>query len=464
MDIFTYQRTYTLTDQVLDVHVDLEELITSYPAGKIYFEGITPMYGNIVLDISAYLQGQSLVTLRTTKDIVKSFTQLLIDRYKTSTLPLKDIHSGAYENRVETLNVNGVSEFTVQFTSIDNPSLRDRLETKNLCRDLVITGNNNHSLKDTIFTVNGVAHRQYYDPSNNEMYLTDGYLNCRRTGKTNICSIDFQKVGNVALDQVVEEAHFKLPGSIHSQVYLTSTTSLKNTFPILILDGYIFFIGDIVQVVGENTLRVDLRKLDIPALYTGHPLTQYKRGIAYQENLADGIGLEFPNTIDKTIFEQGNPHNLPELNNRGKELFPYPKYYRSEGEYTNTYFLEENFNNPEYIKYLFTNGQTRIVLIDNPHLLKRVYTGIHIFGAYLYDIFSKDTPRGILTYNSRFVYPYTVMSNGTNTIHHLYIGDEKVAKDLYKTKSAAPRYIAPRVDEREYAQGLPVELTELYSA
>ena len=465
MSAFTYSRTYFVTDRVLSVINSPNQLIQNYPPNtRVYFDGTTFVDGNILLDISAFLSRETLIGITDTQSIVDRFTDILCDRYKTTDVPIQDIITGSYLNRVEVLDATGEDRFDIQFTMINDPGLRDQIDTKNLCSDLVIAGKNGHSVKDTIFTVNGIGHKQIYDVDNNEMYLVDGYLNCRRKNETQICSIDFSSVGGIKSDTSIMDED--ILGDINSNgyIYIRSHTPLRGTYPILFIDGYMFYDTEVFKIISPDVIRIDMRKIGIPSLYVQNPMTQYKRGVAYRDNTAAGTDFEFPDTIDKQIYLDGNPGDQPILDSRGKELFPYPKIYRSDSLLANTYFLEENFNNEKYIRHMLTNGQSRIVLVNCPNLKIRKYTGVHVYGSYQYDVFSHDTPRGMLKYNKKFVIPYTIMSNGENRIHHLHLGIEKITKDLYKTRDESPIYLAPRVDEQQYAQGFPVELTEMYTS
>lgn len=466
MAAFTYTTTFFVNQRNLTAVADPDQLISEYPEGShVYIDGTTTRYGKTTLDISKYLLLHSNITATTTQEIVNSLSDLLVDRYRSSDIPTLNSYTGAYTTRMNVFDPNVDPRMTIEYTTMNVPNLRGVLSTRSICRDIVI-----HStevdLANCVFTVNGIVHKQTYDAENNDLYLIDGYINCRRKGAMELCCMDFSKLGGISF-QAITASDIKKATNVFDYLYLNSDTDMTGKMPILVVDGYVHLLNDVFTIVGPHTLRLNCSLLDLASMFIQSPMTPFSRGVGYDPAgdtiPTDGNGL--PAIVDRIRKFLAEYHNesIDYTDDAGIGEFEFNDLYYELQRLLNSAISMGIFFNLDYLVSILTDTRSMIILIDNPAIYTRTYHPVYMSDRMQYDCYSEDTPRGLLKYNTMFIYPYTILSNTTNKIHHITVGLEKITRDIYKdciTRTVAP---SPRVDEQQPGQGFPIEMLELYS-
>jgi hypothetical protein len=129
-------------------------------------------------------------------------------------------------------------------------------------RDVLVsksTANYANMVKYGLFTVNGFIHRSEF--INQGVFILDGGTSHKLANNNLLGLIDFQHVGQkkeipITLDMLVE----KIPGlPLKDAVYIQSPESFLGKVPMLVIGGYLHPLGNLVQLVNDNTLKFNFK-------------------------------------------------------------------------------------------------------------------------------------------------------------------------------------------------------------
>lgn len=463
---FEYLGTYVIKGRKVGFNSNRHQLLSDFDGQTTVFVEVNiTTTGKIMVNLTRFCMYEKLGTVVTVNDVLNKLTDLYIQRYKQDVVPTPDELSGAYDNRVTFTDPVVDKDVVVQYTDFNNPSRRDVIETRHLCRDIVIHSDT-VSLKNTIPTVNGIVHKHIYDEQHNDMFVIGGYKNVVMNKTINMGLMNFETVGGLKSVQSINNEHIMKDIIPHGYIYLHSDVAITGSFPIISLDGYLIFgtMSHILKVVDPHTIRIDLSKLNIPAMYVHHPMTPYNTRAGYKaanETLEEkNESIDVEDMIRKFFKEYESQHS--QFDN-GIGQFSYSDIYYELESSVNQTMSRIIFDDPEYIRSLFVSDRSYIFLVNNDAIKLKKYSGVLQYNKAIFDSYGLDTPRGILMYNSLFAYPYRIMSNDRNVVHHLYLGKDKTTTDSYETSLDTSVVLAPRVDEIDNRQNLHVELIELYS-
>lgn len=179
------------------------------------------------------------------------------------------------------------------------------------------------ALKHMLVTVNGFTHLTFRVA--NGILVKGGSASVMRSGENNVGLLSFKDVGEIELITLREDELYNphAGGALIDEVWITMNRDIGNRVPRLSLAGHMLWAEDVVEIVGINTLKININKLNLPDMF--FQVRKYMN----------------TDSVDSVLFrDPSNPDNL----------------------------RLQDLNSDDFVKKLFTMDQSFIVLVDRPNL------------------------------------------------------------------------------------------------
>ncbi len=482
LSLATYIATYSVVNREIMVIVDDTKPLTEYTNGQhflyIEYSTLTMRYTQVVLDLTQIILKEPKLDLtQSVAEYLTTLTEMKVNGYTTTKLPLKDISTGKYLARLESYDGFGNSDLTVAYTSITQPAVRNDIYQKHILSDLVITPTH-RNLANSLVSVNGVFHKTTL-ADNGELFVKDGFSNIMNVNATKLGIFDTTTLGG----------HSIIPltlANIDNTTMQDPSIGVTMTFPdvdftnktiLLVVGGYLYMFDDTYHVIGTNRLKIDICKMDIVNQYIHNPNTPFHETYSVPPGYDDLVSAV---DVMKSGVSRSNYPTLKEMMNTLLTQWPmtesvplshtnamysffYTKYH---GDVSGAikYIKESSLADVGFIYSVLVSDHSFIIAIDNPSVYIRSYELHSTMITSQSECMSYDTPRGMLRYNRYMTIPYVLYTSGDKLQHTFSIDYSKRYADVYKSVVGPGIVPAPLTDVQNEYQDLPVTLVEIYAA
>ena len=505
MSVYQYYHTYVVEDgQITDTN-DETQLLSSFLQKRVYI--IVSKYNVntlIMLNIKDYISKESNINLNLSiAEFCDNLNDLLVLKYTSNDIPLKNITTGAFDNRLKIYDANSLKDVDISYTSISDPSNKNNKYSFFQSNDLVLTSDSNRDFTNCLITVNGVFHStEYY---NNNFFVKNGFSNIKNTKQKNVCLIDTTNLGgHSTIPITLEDIEIPSGSSIPSSITLNfKNANFLNKTIIPVIYGYPLLNKDFFKVLDNTRIKIYINRIDYIYQFLKSPNTLFSKYNSYLidrhrefyidtpepdiiDSIVDLMTVEYTKfmTYNKPhtgIVDFGKREDTPEMVNSLDVFFSdfYPKMVSEDRdvnliEFENSQYynqLKNLFNiikkshlqSKDFILQLLTMFNSFIITINNPDIFIKNYKCYSLNNkGYMYTCKSKDTPRGLLVYNKSFVLPYNICTDGTHNHHILNIDFYDHTNLLYDKNPFTDYFPNPFYDQNN-ATNYPVEIVEFYS-
>lgn len=437
-------------------------------------------------------------------------------RYRTDTFPIIDADTGRYTHRLHCINATSHPLISVSRTTLTDGAnaKRDDPYRRFIDKDLVIT-HTSDDLTTHLVAVNGVFHRCHVN--DRALWVVDGYTNIRNTQKHEIALVDTKTIGGHTIVPLTADMMIDHDNTdIRRGLYLSTnkSMSLADKTVWLVVAGRLHTLDGSYTVVNETTIKINTSQLHLIDDFLHHPLTPSTLthgGVVAPKNpylptdevdeaavdpidgltwffqeysnfhVEDGgsilVDLQMtPLFADKPSIDEGLHYLFNEgwrtlsVENNASALIEidYSDERKAAAEITPEINMDELTSQAFVASRLF-HPHSFLVVINTPHLYRRVYRVQNNKSLQPYVIRSNDTPRGMLRYDHFDYLPYTIVSsdhrytpNGERN-HALFINHSRTETDAYRTSLFPTAISAPYYDRKSSTPQHKVELIEWYA-
>lgn len=236
---------------------------------------------HLTVESNAYYYTLSLSKILTfvpkldiTKPLSTALTALLSDQFVTqhqsTGIPIQTV-SGFYSKRLTVFNPASYKNYTVHFTSINTPHIRDDASKKGYLDDLAIVSE--HDMTHCLVAVNGVFHKTTY--LDGVLYVLDGFRTVRLKGRQDITIVDTKELGGHTIvpltPQNVTSSNYQHPALVKMPESIVG----KTVFPVI--DGYFYHQEqNVVGYASARTLRLRTNHMPLIQQFRHNPRTIYQ--------------------------------------------------------------------------------------------------------------------------------------------------------------------------------------------
>lgn len=444
-----YKRTFVIQGRVINETVDASAILSDLIAANAYVSIIRDER-LVVLSIGRLMTNYEVVvdtSLTIGVFVSDHLTDEIVDSlYSDDVIPLRNVYTKAFDHRMVVVDPQAITTYDVAYTSIKTPSLRNEPTNREWANDLVISSNDaDVTLDNAIVAVNGIFHKHVL--FNDELFVAGGFANMKMSGGREVTLIDTASLGGHEIVPITAEMIVPVdsgPLIDGFKLKLPTGKVFGGKTALLVIHGQMMILDASYQIVSPSVMKVNMNAIDLVHLVIHHPMTKWSR--RYR-----APGLIYPNADIPN-----DPDALPDLYDDQNPLYADP-IDESTGVVT-----VANITSDTNITNMLVEGQSFIVLINNPDVYQKQYNLRPAAAVGIYELISEDTPRGLLQYNKMWSLPFTILSSEDHQ-HTVSVNARRIGDDLYKTMLDQSIVDAPWFDSREKNRQLSARLIELYS-
>ena len=276
-----YVATYLISNREISLNTDGTQTLANMVGKQAYIQiNRTNGSPSVIIDIAKYMLLKSnLDQTLTLATLAGTLTDLQIDAYSTTIIPMKNPLTDGFHDRIDVYDAITAPDVDVAWTSIGTPGIRNDIYQKEAMHDLVISSRH-RDFSNSLVTVNGVFHKTYL--YNRELYVQDGFFNIKNQGKMLVGICDTSTVGGhtvlpIHINNIDASNHHP-----HHGVTLTFPhLDLTGKTLLLVLNGYLHAFDDTYKIINTNRIQIDTCKIDLINEFLHNPNTIYtKVGVA----------------------------------------------------------------------------------------------------------------------------------------------------------------------------------------
>lgn len=499
---YSYVSTFVIEDDIVNLSVDGTQLLSNYMTNQTYIcvAETTSAATQFIIDLSRFLLFEANITFTNSlSNWASSLTDLQVNGYQTTNLPLLDQNTNGYDHRLNVYDAYTKADVCVQYTSINDTSLRDDLYSRSQLNDLVLSSpQGSVDFTNAFVAVNGIVQRSYF--FENELYVMNGFSNIKNSKQNRVVVYDTTELGGHTLIPINDANIDASNNNLFAGVTLSfPDQDFTGTTILLVLGGYLYVLDDTYQMINKNRLKINTSKIDFINQFLHNPNTLLvKNNINIVEDAVSSTLT--PNVVDEITYYLTEIYPQASINpptSVNLLAFTLPVFYTPPSVTTQdmlSYYLlnypyqvptgaqamfgqyplyvppdsivvtlpTSELNDSRYIYSVLTAVNSFLIVINNPAVYKRNYNLNRTYEPSQYIAISEDTPRGILKYNDMMALPYLTFAEADHRHHDFSIGYNKSTKDVYKS-IINPEFIpSPRLDVKADLKH-NVNLIELYS-
>jgi len=440
-----YKTTYVVENRIITEVGDAAALVGDLIANNSYVavvvNGIFRIFDMKRIAVTSTFTVDHTLTIEAF--VTSHLTDFIVDALTTDdTIPLRGLYTHRFVNRIKCVDPHVDENYTVSYTSLRTPDIRDSQYHQSWANDLVITSPT-EDLSNVLVAVNGLFHKTVL--FGGELFVAGGYANMKRAGVTETALIDTTALGGHTVVNILEEHISPIGGAPLSQglrLTLPDGMTFAGKTPVLVIHGQMFLLDGTHRIITPNVLRVDMNKMDIPHLIMHHPMTKWSR--QYR-----AAGFIYP-----YMTTPSNENELPAVYDDENPLYANP--IDANGIVDTSALLTD-----QAITDLLTAGQSFLVLLNETNIYLKKYRMTPTTAPSEFELRRDDTPRGLLMYNGSWVLPYTIRSSKDRQ-HTVTVAARRLGDDLYRTMLDQTMVEAPWFDPRDTQRKPTVELIEMY--
>lgn len=407
-----YRRTYRIENGRIREYVDDTEIVQTLIDANAYVSVTRDNDIQILRMVWAnLLENQNFVRTGPIGIFLDRATDRQLDGMKsTDGIPLKSKETRKFATRIETVDPVAHPEYHVDYTSVKNPIQISNPAYRTLLNDLTITSHD-HDLSNAIVFVNGVGHQSVHIDS--QLYVLDGYLNMRLTGKSQVLLLDTGPVGGSKIIPITRAMVTRYGTDPLRQGFkLTLNEDLLGHWPLLCIGGQLLFPGEEFVETGARQLKVRSNRIDLAWTFLNNPFAD--QGKRYR-------GITFTKTADLVATD---PLDVSDA----------PQFFTEAVAGTRGTIRSSDLLSDDTILNVLETVQSFIVLIKTDTLYTKTFPARPQFGTHRrFTYHGVDTPRGLFRYNGTHVFPHVILASDDS--QHLVFAEPFESGDAsYKSR------------------------------